>query len=231
MPRHFHPLAPNTLALALALAGCGHGRMLPSASANVVPGAPAAASAEENGVAISADGDDWKGRPADLPQRLTPLKVRIVNHSGRPIEILYERFVLTGDRGHRYQPLPPVPIDHQKPLDGTGTVRPIFASASFYVAQRYGDIYPSLPPWSRSLPRDARFSEQQYRRWPDDLPTREMQRLGLPEGVLADGGEISGYLFFEDATRREGRLTFSAALDDGDGGGSVAELEIPFRVE
>jgi len=205
--------------------------MLPSASAQVVPGAPAAAAAADHGVEISADGDDWEGRPANLPERLTPVKVRIVNHSGHPIELLYERFALKGARGHLYRPLPPVPIDHQKPLDATGTVRPIFAASSFYIARRYGDVYPSLPPWSKPLARDQGFAESQYHRWPDDLPTREMQRLGLPEGVLADGGEIAGYLFFEDAIHHEVRLTFAADLDDGDSGTAVAELSIPFRVE
>jgi hypothetical protein len=218
-------------AAALVAAGCAHGRMLPGPAADVVPGAPDAALDHTNGVEVSADGDDWEGRPADLPERLTPVKVRIVNHSGRPLEILYERFMLAGTHGHRYQPLPPVPIDHRKPLDGAGTVSPIFAAESFFVARRYGDVYPSLPAWSQPLPRAPGFAERQFARWPQNLPTREMQRLSLPEGVLADGGEVAGYLFFEDATRHESRLAFKASLDDGDGQGSVAEIDIPFRVE
>lgn len=216
-------------AIAGSASGCGHGRMLPSSAASRVPGAPEAAVAEDRGVQLSADGDDWEGRPENLPERLTPIKVRIVNHSGRPIEILYERFVLAGGRGVRYQPLPPVPLEHQKPIDDAGTVKPIFAAAGFFIARRYQDIYPSLPPCSRAFPRRDGFWLTQYRHWPDDLPTREMQRLGLPEGVLADGGKISGYLFFEDATRRESRLTLEADLDDGPA--RVAEIEIPFRVE
>jgi hypothetical protein len=205
--------------------------MLPAASARVVAGAPGAGEAEDNGVEISAEGDNWEGRPIDLPKRLTPLKVRVVNHSGHPIELLYERFSLTGARGRTYRPLPPVPIDHQRPIDGAGTVRPIYAASSFYVAKRYEDIYPSLPPWSHPLPRAADFAASQYGRWPNDLPSRDMQRMGLPEGVLADGGEVSGYLFFEDAIHHEARLTFTAALDDGDSGSAVAEVAIPFRIE
>ena len=50
--------------------------MLPSGSAEAVPGAPAAGAAEDHGVEISADGDDWEGRPVDLPDRLTPPEIR-----------------------------------------------------------------------------------------------------------------------------------------------------------
>lgn len=222
-------LAVVLAAASLVCVGCGHGHIRPSSSAKVIPGAPGAAVAESAGIRISADGEDWNGRPTDLDERLIPLKVRIVNHSGRPIEILYERFALTGHQGRTYQPLPPVSIDHDQPEDSRSVVQPIYAAERFFVARRYKDVYPSLPPWGRPIARNTQFSERQYKRWPEDLPTREMKRLGLPEGVLADGGAISGYLFFEDATRHEAKLTFKAALEDGQS--SVADIEIPFRVE
>jgi hypothetical protein len=224
-------IALPSLLVTWAIAGCGHGRMLPGSAARVVPGAPSAAVAEDNGVRVAANGDDWSDRPEDLPDRLTPVKVRIVNKSGRPIRILYESFALTGARGRLYRPLPLIPVQHQHPVDSAGTLRPIFAAANFFVAPRYHDIYPSLPAWSEPLPRDPDFSQEQYRRWHDDLPTREMQRLGLPEGVLGDGGQISGFLYFENVTGREARLTFDADLDDGQTGVQVALIEIPFRVE
>ena len=58
-----------------------------------------------------------------------------------------------------------------------------------------------------------------------------MLRMGLPEGVLADGGEISGFLYFEDANKHESRMTFRADIDDGQHGGQLAEIKIPFRVQ
>jgi hypothetical protein len=54
--------------------------------------------------------------------------------------------------------------------------------------------------------------------------------MGLPEGVLADGGQISGFLYFENVTRNESRLTFKADIDDVRQGDDVAEIDIPFRV-
>jgi hypothetical protein len=55
--------------------------------------------------------------------------------------------------------------------------------------------------------------------------------MALPEGVLGNGGQISGVLYFEEATNREDRLVFRAELTDGDDGDPVASIEIPFRVE
>jgi len=221
----------GAVALALMPLACGHGRMLPAASARVLPDAPNFAVVELAGVRVAASGNDWTGRPTDLADHLTPVKVRIVNHSGKAIQILYERFVLAGGRGHRYRPLPPVPLFHDKPLDAVATLRPIFAPASFFVRPAYRDIYPSIPPWPTRLRSDDRFYETQYQLWGEDLPTVEMQRLGLPEGVLADGGELSGFLYFEDATRRESQVVFKADLREGKGEDAVTSIAIPFHIE
>jgi len=208
--------------------GCGHGRMLPAKAADVVPGAPSAAFAEEAGIRIAADGDDWTGRPADLPERFTPVKVRIVNRSGKPLLLLDERFSLAGRHGHKYRPLPVIPIDAPASV---GPLRPIYAADRFFVAPRFHDVYPSLLPWSEPLPRTAQLYERQYHRWAGDLPTREMRRMALPEGVLADGGQISGFLYFENATAHETDFVFTAKLEDGEDGTPVTSIEIPFRVE
>ena len=179
---------PAALA-ALGAAACAQGKLLPAAAARTVPGAPEAAFDESSGVRVSAEGNDWNAAPADLAARLTPVKVRIVNHSGVPIEILYQQFMLKGTHGHVYQPIPLMPVDHQRP-DGIKPIHPIYSASSFYVGPAFHDVYPSLPAWSTPLLRDDAFYERQYQRWEKDLPTHAMQRMGLPEGVLADGGEI-----------------------------------------
>jgi hypothetical protein len=213
--------------IVLLVTGCGHGRMTPAQTAHVVPGAPNAAIAQDQGVRVAASAEDWRGRPVDLAKRVTPVKVRIVNHSGKPLRILYERFELTGARDRVYRPLPVVPIDHAQ----ESTVDPTYGAVNFYVGPRYHDVYPSLPAWSQPLPRDGEFYGRQYQRWTKDLPSAEMQRMALPEGVLADGGQVSGFIYFEEATNRESRLLFRADLEDGNDGQPVASIEIPFRVE
>src|SRR5579863_4060794 len=227
-------IGPLVLLLIIALSAgtsCAESRMLPATSAHVVPGAPETAAAEAAGVRVSADGDDWTARPEDLAKRLTPVKVRIVNHSGAPAIITCEQFSLIGNHGRVYRAIPLVPLDHQQPLDGAGAIHPLYATSKFFVAPRLHDIYPTLAAWSRPLAWDASAVDERFHLWGPDLPTRTMQRLGLPEGVLADGGEISGFLYFENATKREGHLTFRADLEDEQDGTSLAQIEIPFRVQ
>lgn len=223
------PWCVKIVGFGLLTLGCGHEHMLPASTAHVVAGAPTFAVAERDGVRVAASGDDWTDRPADLSFRLTPVKVQIVNHSGRPLEILYDRFFLAGAHDRRYRPLPLVPLIHERPIDAAGTVHPYFASSSFFVRPAYRDLYPSLPVWQTRLPTDDGFYGRQYELWGEDLPTREILRLGLPEGVLADGGEMSGFLFFENATGHERKLSFKADLKDGQGGGT--SVSIPFSVE
>jgi hypothetical protein len=66
--------------------------------------------------------------------------------------------------------------------------------------------------------------------------------MALPEGVLADGGRVAGFIYFEEATRRERALVLRATLepeaqpgddtgaDTGAPGGTPAEIEIPFVI-
>jgi hypothetical protein len=221
----------GAVVLGLVPLACGHDRMLPASTTRVIPDAPGFAVVEQDGVRLAASGDDWTARPADLPDRLTPVRVRIVNHSGCALQILYSRFALAGARGRLYRPLPPVLLFHERPVDSAGTVRPFFASANFFVRQAYRDVYPSLPPWPTRLPSEDRFYEHQYKLWGRNLPTPEVQRMGLPEGVLDNGGQISGFLFFENATGRERKLLFKADLEEGQGDRTVTSISIPFRVE
>jgi hypothetical protein len=221
----------GAVSFGLMQAACGHERMLPASTARVVSDAPGFAVVEQDGVRLVASGDDWSGPPADLPKHLTPVKVRIVNHSGKAVQILYERFVLAGGRGHRYRPLPPVPLFHDRPFDAVAALRPSFATENFFVRPAYRDVYPSIPPWPTRLPADDRFYERQCKLWGDDLPTVEMQRLALPEGVLADGGELTGFLYFENATRRERKVQLEADLREGEGQGQVTSIAIPFQIE
>ncbi|HVT08379.1 MAG TPA: hypothetical protein VHO67_13050 [Polyangia bacterium] len=213
------------VAIGVAAMGCAEGRLLPASSAHVIPDAPSAAAAEDSGVRVSAEANDWSGAPEDLSEKLTPIKVRIINRSGGPVQVLYQQFALVGSHGRRYQPLPPAQAgDASAPA-----VHPVYAASNFFVAPRLHGVYPTLDPWSAPLARDEDFYARQYRRWDDGLPSRPMRRMALPEGVLADRGEISGFLYFENATRKEKRVTFHADMNQP-AGDEVAEIEIPFVV-
>jgi hypothetical protein len=215
--------------LGLAFAGCGHAKLVPAPSAKPAAGASdGAVVSAEKGVRCFADADAWADSAGDLPDFVTPLKVRIVNTSGRAIRVLYEDFVLVGKSGRRYHPIPVVPIG---PAAKGAPVSPTYASWNFFVAPLAHASYRTLQPWPRPLSRDRSFYERQYGRWGDNSPPMEVIRLGLPEGVLKDGGVLSGFLFFESPLDREKRVTFEAAFDESDGPENVAVVKIPFRVD
>jgi hypothetical protein len=54
----------------------------------------------------------------------------------------------------------------------------------------------------------------------------------LPEGVLKSGGTASGFLYFEQVSRRDGKVTFSAELREPSPQRperQIASIAIPFR--
>jgi hypothetical protein len=57
-----------------------------------------------------------------------------------------------------------------------------------------------------------------------------MLRQALPEGTLEEGGSVTGFLYFQDVSEREGRVTLQARLVDARTGEQFGTLSIPFDV-
>jgi hypothetical protein len=219
------------IASTFVAASCAHGRLVPADSADRLPDAPGAAVAVAGGVRIVANPSDARGLGRELPPGITPIEIRVVNHSDRSVTILYERFTLEGPKGRRYRVVPAIPLDHASLLAGMGPIRPIFATSRFQVAPRYHDIYPQLDAWPTPLSRDASFARDAGERWTGQAPVREVCRMELPEGVLGPQGEITGYLYFEDPTRSETSLVLDAELLSERDGDAATSLKIPLKVE
>jgi hypothetical protein len=218
-----------TIGAALPLLGvwsCGHGVLVPAPPAQIISGAPKAAFQEEAGVGCSADTGAWPERAAKPPDSVVAVKVRVRNRSGKPIHLLAEDFVLVGKSGEKYRALPVLPLDGET----LPRLKPVYASVKFYVAPRLSAAYPTLEPWSGGLARDQVLYDREFDRWGKQRPTLDMIRMALPEGVLEDGGLISGFLFFESPLDDEDRVTFQADFAPADGSGTLASIEIPFRV-
>jgi hypothetical protein len=233
-PRRMSRLAPRSLLLVAAVltgASCGHGHLAPGEDAQLVPSAATAAVAIDAGVRVVASLSDWRGTPMALPDQVTPIKIRVVNHGKRPVSILYEHFSLAGRRSRHYQVVPAIPLAHATLLAGMGPIQPIFATSNFEVAARYHDIYPSLDVSPSPLPRERQGEASAATLWATRAPNREVCRMELPEGVLGPGGEITGYLYFEDPTRSEKSLMLVADFVAQESGDKVASIKIPLRVE
>jgi hypothetical protein len=92
----------------MLLAGCARHEGLGPASGAIVPlDHPNQASVEEQGIRIFVDGDAWRGEPRDLERRMTALWVRIENHGGLPMRLMYQDFKLESGK-QILAPLPPL---------------------------------------------------------------------------------------------------------------------------
>ncbi len=222
-------IGPIVLVTATAL-GCGHGTLVPASSASIVPNAPSAAYSIAEGVRCSANVGAWNGRENEIPSFVVPVKVRIKNASGGPIRVRYEDFSLVGRKGRSYRPVPVLPMDADA-RKRIPKLAPIYAASKFFVAPGFHDVYATLEPWTAPLERDDELYERLFRRWGKQPPALDVLRVALPEGVLDDGGVVTGYLFFESPLDKEDRVTFEATFGGGDGQTTVASIEIPFKIE
>ena len=108
---------------------------------------------------------------------------------------------------------------------------PIYAASKFFVAPGFHDVYATLEPWKAPLQRDDELYDRLFRRWGTKRLPLDVLRAALPEGVLDDGGIVTGYLVLREPSEKENRVTFEATFGGGDGQTTVASIEIPFKIE
>jgi hypothetical protein len=212
---------------ATVLAGCARDRALvPAPTALVVAGEPRRAVERQGGVQVTVHGEAWQGEPRNLETVLTPMHVTIQNASGRPVRVRYQAFVLRGTSGQRYEALSPLHIDKPGPVQSQ--IVPIYTHDRFWVAPHLSPFYPNLQRWYGAFPYDPVYYARV--RWRAELPTRDMLRRALPEGVVEHGGQVSGFLYFPRVVAREQQVLFTAELAEGRDGVQVAAVRIPFVI-
>ncbi len=231
----------------LAAAGCVRETQLrPLANAETVAGDKEAVATENAGVRLVADGDAWRGNPGNLEQRVTPVEVRLENHSGRPLRVKYGDFALVGESRFRYSAIPPLALRDtavsQAPETGTGgagSVGLAWSTGWGPYSSRYGYGYGRGrgrfwgwpggfydPFWGSPF-----YGPYAYPyRHPEPLPTQDMLNKALPEGTLEDGGTVVGFLYFQGVADREASVTLQAKLVDANTGEAFGSLGIPFQV-
>lgn len=82
--------------------GCAqhHAYLVPTPADNLANGGQSA-TASVDGISMTVTPNAWQGTPYDLYRRVTPLKVRIENHSNQPIRLTYGDFELETPQGTR----------------------------------------------------------------------------------------------------------------------------------
>lgn len=221
-----HTLRALLPIIALLVAGCAT-TLEPAPGANRVEGRGEGAIAANNGVRVIARAEAWRGVPRELNGQLTPMLVTVVNDSAMPIRISYNKFRMVSESGRRYSALPPFRID------GTVTTRVgnYYRPQRFWYAPYLSPYFPGVAVyngpfltnrlyWDRFAPVFATVS----------LPTDDMLEKALPEGVLAPGGRMTGFVYFEGVGPDARRVRLVADFPNATDKGVVARVMIPFDV-
>ncbi len=112
-------------------------------------------------------------------------------------------------------------------------ITPQFDWDDYYAAPYWYYSYPGMGFWDGSLwgpPDWAYFNNYQPYMRAVHLPTKSMLRKAIPEGVVGNGGSISGFLYFQKvkADKDNQPVTFDAKLVDARTNQEFGRISIPF---
>jgi hypothetical protein len=199
------------------------------------------ASRSAAGLSMVVDPDAWEAQPYDLADYMTPIAIRIINNSGQDVRVSYADFALVNEQGFRYSAVNPYglmgSVGQRPPLPEaepglasaeTGEAKPVLVAARarlqvvpgrrFFVYPRARYVFRYYDPWPYGWvepfygPYVSVWSGAYY----PSNPTEDILRLGMPEGVVRPGGQVSGFVYFQNAGQRSTRLqlTWSAHTPD-----------------
>ncbi len=167
----------------------------------------------------------WPGDP-QIKSKVIPIRVTIQNKSGNLLRIRTSEFAFVNKNGNRYSALPPYNIK--------GTIEqpfnPGFTYDHFLIAPYYSSLYPNLSACPNDFMYDQTYYDTYYPAWIQRLPTAEMLRLALPDGVIDVGGYASGFLYFQNIPAKEHEIKFVAKLINAVSGDLMGTISIPFKV-
>ena len=220
------------LGAGLACACVAENKLEPAKTASRVAGMEDAARAQAGSVEIIAQTEAWSD-DALIGQAVTPVRVIIDNNGAEPVAIRYENMVLVAADGARYHALPPFEIEGEVPTVARdyAPISPYYGYDGFEPAPFYGPVYPGMSPFTGPFAYDPFYYGTYYRRWNTvELPTPEMLRRALPEGVLRAGGRVEGFVYFEKISDENQEVAFTVRLVDPRGEREAVRLSIPFVV-
>lgn len=217
------------LLLTLSVASCApRADLTPAPTANEVAALGEAAASTDAGVRVVASVDRWVGRPEDLNE-VRPIWVEIENDSQIPLLVRYNAFALVGPAGERFVALPPFDIEATA---AEPVAAPALPTTGFAVAPYASPFFPGATPFAGPFGFDSLYYRSYYPQFRRiSLPTEDMVREALPEGVLDPGGRISGFLYFQPVNPELAQVVFTADLANAETGETFGSVRIPFVVE
>lgn len=187
------------------------------------------------GVHVTAAVEAWPGTPAVL-DHVTPVRLTIRNDSGQPIRVHLSDMRLVDDRGGTYAALPLYLINGRAEID-TYAYRPTpgFDYDRYYIDSPYAPYYGGFGVYDYGYPYDY-YDYYDYDRYYEywntvPLPTQRMVDLVIPEGVVEDGGFVSGFVYFERVNpARSAQATFLYDVVDAKTGKPMGRVDLVFDV-
>jgi hypothetical protein len=212
------------------LAACGGQppTLTPAPGTQPAPDDREGATAEAAGVRLTAWAQRWTGEPQTLETEVTPLLIRLENNSQQQLAVRFGQFNLQNREGGDFSAIPPFNIDETvtEPLEVSG-----FTMSGFWVAPYLGGYYRGLRGFRDPFLLDRLYYERLRPLWQTvNLPTGDMVRLALPEGVIDPGGVAMGFVYFEDVSDDPAEVTLDFELITPSGE-NFGRVQIPFRVE
>ena len=201
----------------------------PAAHALQPPDQNSAVMSEERGVRVVAEARSFPGH-AYIEAEVTPVRVTIANGSEKPLFVRYHSFRLKASDGSQYSAIPPHQVSGTVP--SAEALPPSIGVSRFEVAPYYQGFYPGIAAYRGPFDYDAVYYDNHYGYWrtTTQLPTVEMLRRALPEGILNDGGNLEGYLYFPALELERGtEVVLHVQLDCADG--DYASFRLPFVVK
>jgi hypothetical protein len=172
---------------------------------------------ETAGVRVVARAQTWNGDPPTLSEYVVPLWIQIENHSGKALWLRYGGFYMEDPKDDRAT-LPAVPPFRVK------------GKAIIPISAVPPQFRPEDPWWGTWLDPDFDDYIARNVRWEEDLPTREMLRRAIREGILANGGKIAGFVYFPKTKQDPAAFTLRADLVDATTRQSLGRVEIPLAL-
>ena len=212
---------PRALLLALLVlltTACTTTRLVPAPSARTVASSQGeGGEGSAAGVTVRAWPQAWNAFPRSLPAVVTPFLVTIDNGGSVPIRVRHEHFALVAADGRRLAARSPYE------LRGYAT-EPVaypymYAGPPLALRHRWGWGPFDDPFWGNPWYGDP------WIRVP--LPTPDMVGLALAESAVPPGSRVTGFLYFDHASRSDGELALTAQLE-GATGERLGWISIPF---
>ncbi len=228
---HSRILIAGAMAGAIAGVGCArtYAKLSPAPTATRVSGVGQAATATAAGVQVTAHTQAWQWDPPDLATKVTPMLIELANNSSRSVIVRYNHISLVDDAANRFAVMPPYDIDATV-SEAYRIESPYYGFNRFAVAPYLSPWYPRFARYDGAFAYDAGYYRPYVTRYAEvALPTADMVRRALPEGVISPGGSAEGFVYFEAFNRDARTLTLDVDIVDAVSGSVLGTARIPFQ--